>query len=52
LAPKGEFFTKDREKWMPEIPGEFVFSRGIVSVLWDWSVDYVIGTFQKNEIKT
>jgi hypothetical protein len=23
LVPKGEFFCKDREGWMPEIPGLF-----------------------------
>ncbi|KAK5077323.1 hypothetical protein LTR51_003012 [Lithohypha guttulata] len=24
LPPKGEFFTRDRNKWMPQIPGRFV----------------------------
>jgi hypothetical protein len=32
LAPKGEFFTKAREKWMPEIPGEFIFTGRMTSV--------------------
>jgi len=47
LPPKGEFYCKYRQKWMPEVPGEL--SRMIKSQLWttDWSVD----VFHKQEIK-
>jgi hypothetical protein len=37
LPPKGEFFCKYREKWMPEIPGKRFLTKEWVGVwLDDW----------------
>ena len=29
LAPKGEFFTKYRDAWMPEVPGRSLLFLGL-----------------------
>jgi hypothetical protein len=47
LDPKGEFFCRYREEWMPEIKGKIsIFDDGEcdINVLW-------IGIFHKQELK-
>lgn len=49
LNPKGEFFCRYRESWMPEIKGmPFI----MMEANWDTDVNvFWIGIFQKQEIK-
>ena len=46
LDPKGEFFCRYKEEWMPEIKGKIsIFDNGVwFNVLW-------IGIFHKQELK-
>ena len=47
LPPKGEFFTRYRNEWMPQIPGKMDFLSGNdVVVLTKGS-----GTFQKEQLR-
>lgn len=45
FPPKGEFFCKYRDGWMPEIPGKFY-----IYLMKDWA-DSFVDLFHKNEIK-
>ena len=48
LPPKGEFFCKDRNSWMPEVQGKLQFS---LRIYCRRKIYRLLGVFHKQEIK-